>query len=165
MGEKIILALGAIPNEIKLLIVSMIPIVELRGAIPLGAALLDTGIWETLVLSVVGNLIPVPFLILLTRPLFSWLKKTKVFSGIVAKLESRVEKKADKVMKNAALGLFLFVAIPLPGTGAWTGSMIASLFDMRFKYALPSICLGVIVAGIIMTVASFGITSLFSFFI
>lgn len=165
MGEKIILALGAIPNEIKLLIVSMIPIVELRGAIPLGAALLDMGIWETLVLSVIGNLIPVPFLILLTRPLFSWLKKTKVFSGIVAKLESRVEKKADKVMKNAALGLFLFVAIPLPGTGAWTGSMIASLFDMRFKYALPSICLGVIVAGIIMTVASFGITSLFSFFI
>ena len=165
MGEKIILALGAIPNEIKLLIVSMIPIVELRGAIPLGAALLDMGIWETLVLSVVGNLIPVPFLILLTRPLFSWLKKTKVFSSIVAKLESRVEKKADKVMKNPALGLFLFVAIPLPGTGAWTGSMIASHFDMRFKYALPSICLGLIVAGIIMTVASFGITSLFSFFI
>jgi uncharacterized membrane protein len=165
MGEKIILALGAIPNEIKLLIVSMIPIVELRGAIPLGAALLDMEIWETLVLSVIGNLIPVPFLILLTRPLFSWLKKTKVFSGIVAKLESRVEKKADKVMKNAALGLFLFVAIPLPGTGAWTGSMIASLFDMRFKYALPSICIGVVVAGIIMTVASFGLTSLFSFLI
>lgn len=165
MGERIIAALGAIPNELKLFIVSIIPIVELRGAIPLGAALLDMGIWETFIISVIGNILPVPFLILLTRPIFSWLKKTKLFCGLVAKLEKRVEKKADKVMKNAAFGLFLFVAIPLPGTGAWTGSMIASLFNMRFKYALPSICLGVVVAGIIMTVASFGITSLFNFII
>ena len=163
MGEKIIMALGAVPNEIKLIIVSMLPIIELRGAIPLGAALLNMGMWETFFISVIGNLIPVPFLILLTRPIFSWLKKTRLFSGIVHKLESKVQTKGDKVMKNAALGLFLFVAIPAPGTGAWTGSMIAALFDMRFKYALPSIILGVITAGIIMTVASFGVTSLVGF--
>ncbi len=162
MADKIFAALGAIPNDIKLFIVSLLPIVELRGAIPLGAAL-DMGMIETFVISVIGNLLPVPFLILLTRPMFSWLKKTRILSPLVHKLEARVEKKADKVMKNAALGLFLFVATPLPGTGAWTGAMIASMFDMRFKYALPSITLGVITAGIIMTIASFGISVLFSF--
>lgn len=165
MGEKIIALLGAVPNEIKLLIVSMLPIVELRGAIPLGATLLDMGMLETFLISAIGNILPVPFLILLTRPIFNWLKKTRLFSGVVHKLESKVQSKGDKVMKNAAFGLFLFVAIPAPGTGAWTGSMIAALFDMRFKYALPSIIAGVIVAGIIMTVASFGLTSLVGLFI
>ena len=163
MAENIINALGAIPNEIKLFIVSMLPIVELRGAIPLGAAM-NMGFWETFIISVVGNLLPVPFLILLTRPIFAWLKNTRLFSGITHKIEKRVTKKADKVMKNAAFGLFLFVAIPLPGTGAWTGAMIASLFDMRFKYSLPSISAGVIAAGIIMSIASFSVSNLFDFF-
>ena len=78
------------------------------------------------------------------------------------KLEARVSKKADRVMKDAALGLFLFVAIPLPGTGAWTGAMIASLFNMRMKYALPSIFFGVLTAGFIMLAVSLGISALFS---
>lgn len=162
MAENIIAALGAIPNQLKLFIVSMLPIVELRGAIPLGAAM-DMGFWETFIISVVGNVLPVPFLILLTRPIFAWLKTTKLFSGITHKIEKKVTKKADSVMKNAAFGLFLFVAVPFPGTGAWTGAMIASLFNMRFKYALPSIIFGVITAGIIMAVASFGITGFFDF--
>lgn len=163
MAETIIRALGAIPDELKLLIVSMLPVVELRGAIPLGAAM-GMGLWETFFISVFGNLLPIPFLILLVRPLFTWLKHTKLLASAVKKLEARATKKADKIMKDAALGLFLFVAIPIPGTGAWTGAIIASLFNMRFKYALPPIVLGVITAGIIMTVTSFGISSLFELF-
>lgn len=165
MGETILTALGNIPNELKLLIVSMIPIIELRGAIPLGVAILGMNVWETFIISFIGNILPVPFLILLTRPIFSWLKKTKLLAPLVHKLESRIEKKSAKVMKNAALGLFLFVAIPLPGTGAWTGSMIASMFDMRFKYALPSIVIGVAVAGIIMSIGSYGLASLINFIV
>ena len=165
MGESILTALGSIPNELKLLIVSMIPIIELRGAIPLGVAVLNMGIWETFLISFIGNILPVPFLILLTRPIFTWLKKTKFLAPLVNKLEKRIEKKAADVMKHAALGLFFFVAIPLPGTGAWTGSMIASMLDMRFKYALPSIIIGVAVAGVIMTIGSYGLTSLIGLFI
>lgn len=163
MAEQIIEALGAIPNEIKLIIISMLPIIELRGAIPVGV-LLGMPPLESFLISVVGNMIPVPFVILLGRPVFNWLKKTKLFSRLIEKLEKRIEKKADSVMKKAALGLFIFVAIPLPGTGAWTGALIASMFDMRFKYALPSIALGVLTAGVIMTVGSYGISSLVGFF-
>ena len=161
MINAVLNALGAIPNPIKLFIVSMLPLIELRGAIPLGVAI-NMNPWEILLISVIGNCLPVPFLILLTRPLFAWLKKAKLFSGITEKMEARVSKKADSVMKNAAFGLFLFVAIPLPGTGAWTGAMIASLFNMRMKYALPSILFGVLVAGFIMLAGSLGISALFS---
>jgi uncharacterized membrane protein len=164
MAEQIIEALGAIPNEIKLIIISMLPIIELRGAIPVGV-LLGMPPIESFLISVVGNLIPIPFVILLGRPIFNWLKKTKLFAGLMEKLEKRIEKKADSVMKKAALGLYFFVAIPLPGTGAWTGALIASMFDMRFKYALPAIVLGVLTAGIIMTVGSYGISSLVGIFV
>ena len=164
MAEQIIEALGALPNEIKLIIISMLPIIELRGAIPVGV-LLGMPPIESFLISVVGNLIPIPFVILLGRPIFNWLKKTKLFAGLMEKLEKRIEKKADSVMKKAALGLYIFVAIPLPGTGAWTGALIASMFDMRFKYALPAIVLGVLTAGIIMTVGSYGISSLVGIFV
>jgi len=164
MAEQIIEALGSIPNEIKLIVISLLPIIELRGAIPVGV-LLGMPPIESFLISVVGNLIPVPFIILLGRPIFNWLKKTKLFSRLMEKLEKRIEKKADSVMKKAALGLFIFVAIPLPGTGSWTGALIASMFDMRFKYALPAIVLGVLTAGIIMTVGSYGISSLVGFFV
>ena len=156
--------MGAIPNEIKLIIISMLPIIELRGAIPVGV-LLGMPPIESFLISIVGNLIPIPFVILLGRPIFNWLKKTKLFAGLMEKLEKRIEKKADSVMKKAALGLYIFVAIPLPGTGAWTGALIASMFDMRFKYALPAIVLGVLTAGIIMTVGSYGISSLVGIFV
>ncbi len=163
MVEQIVDALGAIPSEIKIFIISLLPIVELRGAIPVGAALgLDP--FVAYAVSVVGNLLPVPFIILLGRSIINLLKKIKIFKGITEKIERKISQKADKVMKNAAFGLFLFVAIPLPGTGAWTGALIASLFDMRFKYALPSIALGVLAAGIIMTLGSYGIVSFLGLF-
>ena len=163
MVDQILDALGSIPNELKIFIVSLLPIVELRGAIPIGAAL-GVDPFVCFIVAVVGNLLPVPFIILLGRHICKWLKKFKPFRKITEKVESKVEKKADKVMKNAALGLFIFVAIPLPGTGAWTGALIASLFNMRFKYALPSISLGVVTAGVIMTVGSHAIKFLIGLF-
>ncbi len=146
-----------------LFIVSMIPVIELRGAIPLGYAL-DMGVWETFFISVIGNLVPVPFIILLIRPIIEKLKKTKKLSPYVHKFEQKMLNKADKVMKYSALGLFLFVAVPFPGTGAWSGAVIAALLNMRFKYALPAIAGGVVAAGIIMTAISFGVSSVIGFF-
>lgn len=153
-----------IPHELILFIISMLPIVELRGAL-IAAPILDVGFWQALIICIIGNVIPIPFIIFLARPVFNWLKKTKLFSGITHKIEAKVSKKADKVMKNTAWGLFLFVAIPMPGTGAWTGSLIASLFNMRLKYALPSILVGVIVAGIIVALGAYGIVGAFEFLV
>lgn len=153
-----------IPHELILFIISMLPIVELRGAL-IAAPILDVGFWQALIICIIGNVIPIPFIIFLARPVFNWLKKTKLFSGITHKIEAKVSKKADKVMKNTAWGLFLFVAIPMPGTGAWTGSLIASLFNMRLKYALPSILGGVIVAGIIVALGAYGIVGAFEFLV
>lgn len=144
--------------------ISMLPIVELRGAIPAGA-LLDLPLWSNYLVSVVGNLLPVPFILLFIRHILAWMKTTKHFSKIALWLEEKAEKNVAKVMKYATFGLFLFVAIPLPGTGAWTGSLVAALLNMRMKYALPSILLGVLAAGVIMSLASYGIVGIFQFFL
>ncbi len=145
--------IGNLPREIIVLLMSMIPIVELRGAIPVGATLgLDT--FSTFVYAVIGNCLPVPFIILLARPLVAYLKKTRILGWFARWMERKTEKNRDKIMKRSALGLFLFVAIPLPGTGAWTGAICAALLDMRFRFALPSIIGGVLGAGCIMTVGT-----------
>jgi uncharacterized membrane protein len=151
-----------IPHEFILFLISMTPIIELRGAL-IAAPLLDVGFWQALLICIIGNMLPVPFIILLARPVFTWLKKRKIFSRFTSKFEDKIAKKADKVMKNAAIGLFLFVAIPMPGTGAWTGSLIASLFNMRFKYALPSIFAGVVVAGLIVSLGAYSVVGVFNF--
>lgn len=136
----------------------MIPLIELRGSIIFGAAM---GIpWQhAFLVSFLGNILPVPFLILLARPIFAWLKTTRLLAGFTQKVEDRLMKKADKVtvQKYSAVGLFLFVAIPLPGTGAWSGSLIAALLDVKMRYALPAVIAGVFAAGVIMTVASYGL--------
>lgn len=149
-------------NFKKLLIIfliSMVPIVELRGSIPLGAtSFANTPALDFLpnyIASVLGNFLPVPFILLFIRKILQWMKSTKHFSKIALWLEKKAKKGSDKVMRYASLGLFLFVAIPLPGTGAWTGALIASLLNMRMKYALPSILVGVLVAGAIMTCATY----------
>lgn len=145
--------LGNLPREIIVLLMSMIPVVELRGAIPVGASMgMDT--FSTLFFAVIGNCLPVPFIILLARPLVNFLKKTRVLGWFARWMEKKTEKNRDKIMKKSALGLFLFVAIPLPGTGAWTGAICAALLDMRFRFALPSILGGVLAAGGIMTVGT-----------
>lgn len=144
-------------------LVSMLPIVELRGAIPIGTGL-GLNLWWTLIISIIGNLIPVPFIILFARPIIRWLKRTKLFSPVALWLENKVEKNKEKITKYEKLGLFLFVAIPLPGTGAWTGSLVASFLEMRIKDSFPAIIGGVIGAGIIMTLGSQAVKFLISLF-
>lgn len=150
-------------SALAVFLVSMLPIIELRGAIPFGVGLgMD---WrEVYFLSVIGNCIPVPFIILFFRPLINYLKNTKLFGKMALKLQERSLKKSKNVTKYKVLGLFLFVAIPLPGTGAWTGSAIAALLDIRLKNAIPSILLGVLCAGVLMMGISYGFGALFIHF-
>lgn len=138
-----------------LTLVSFIPFIELRLAIPLGLGL-GMPWYESFLISFISNCIPVPFIILLTRPIFDWLKKRKIFAGFVHKFESKMMKKSEKVTKYQVIGLFLFVAIPLPGTGAYSGTVIAALLGMRLKKAIPSIVAGVFVAGVIVTIITYG---------
>lgn len=138
------------------LAVSMIPVIELRGAIPIGVAA-GLSPWLAIPVAIIGNLIPVPFIILFIRKVFAWMrKKLPRLDGVVSRLEARVEKKKETVLRYEFWGLFVFVAIPLPGTGAWTGALIAAMLDMRLKKALPSIALGVLTAGIIVAFVTYG---------
>ena len=130
------------------LLVSMIPVIELRGGVPFGTAL-GLPPWAALCAAVVGNLIPVPFIIVYIRRIFLWLRRRfPKLNRLVDKLERKAHLKGRKVSKYKYLGLFVFVAIPLPGTGAWT------FLDMPLRRALPSIFLGVVTAGLIMTLAT-----------
>ncbi len=136
--------------------VSMVPVIELRGAIPLGIGLGLNWFW-VYIISVIGNMLPVPFVILLIRPFIEWLLHSGIFSKIGIWLDKRTKEKSLKLNKYKKLGLLLFVAIPFPGTGAYTGAMIAGILNMRLKDALPVIFAGVIIAGIIMTMISCGV--------
>ena len=151
-------------NHLWVFFISMLPIIELRGGIPAGAVL-GLPLWSNYLVSIIGNFLPVPFILLFIRKILTWMKTTKRLAKIALWLEEKAQKKSDQVMRYASLGLFLFVAIPLPGTGAWTGALIASLLDMRMKYALPAIFLGVLAAGAIMSLASYGIVGIFEFFL
>ena len=151
-------------NHLYVFILSMVPIIELRAAIPLGAAL-GLPIYTNYLVSVLGNFWPVPFILLFIRRILEWMKTTRRLSRMALWLEEKAEKHSDKVLRYATFGLFLFVAIPLPGTGAWTGALVAALFRMRMKYALPSILLGVMAAGLIMSLASYGVVGIFRFFL
>ena len=127
---------------LKTLVTAMMPILEIRGAIPVGVASgLDP--WLAFAVGFVGNMLPIPILILLTRKIIEWLKKHNVLVKLTAWLENKGSKGAQKVQKYSFWGLFILVAIPLPGTGAWTGALVASLLDMRLKRALPAIAMGV----------------------
>ncbi len=136
---------------------SMLPIVELRGSVPFGVGM-DLPLIPVLLVSIVGNMIPVPFIILFIRKIFEWMKKkSERLAGIVHRLEERAAKKGDMLVKYEMLGLFVLVAIPLPGTGAWTGALVAAMFNLRLKNALPVITLGVVAAGFIMSAVSWGL--------
>ena len=144
------------------LLVSMVPVVELRGAIPFGHNVLGLGIWPAFFASVLGNLAPVPFIIVYIRRVFQWLRRNVPrLDRLVDKLERKAHLKGKKVTKYKYLGLFLFVAIPLPGTGAWTGALAAAFLDMPLRRALPSIALGVLAAGVAISALSFGLGALF----
>ena len=135
---------------------SMVPVVELRGAIPIGMGM-ELTLWESVGISIIGNMLPVPFIMLFIRQIFKWMRKVnKTFARIVDKMEEKANKHRDKVTKYGFWGLFILVAIPLPGTGAWTGALVAAVMELRFKTALPAIFLGVIGAAIIVSIVSYG---------
>ncbi len=141
--------------------ISMLPVIELRGAIPVGVAMGLEPVLST-VISIVGNMIPVPFIILFIRRIFDWMKtKSRRLGRIAEKLESKAVSKGSGLYKGEIIGLAVFVAIPLPGTGAWTGALIAAILGMRLKTAVPTIAAGVLVAGVIIFGITYGFTAIF----
>lgn len=150
----------AIRHLLYVFVISMVPVIELRGAIPVGLGLGEQ-FWPVFIAAMIGNLFPVPFLILFTRRVFDWLRaKSKKLEHLVGKMEHKAASKEDLLKKYELLGLCILVAIPLPGTGAWTGSLVAAVFDIRLKHAFPAIALGVLIAGIIVSVVSYGVAIL-----
>lgn len=147
---------GKVSREMIVFLISMVPILELRGGL-IAASLLKIPIARAIWYCVIGNIIPVPFILALITPIFNWLKRTKLFRPMVEKLERRAMGKSGQIEKYEFLGLVLFVGIPLPGTGAWTGSLIASLLGVRFKKAFPAVLLGIVMATIIMSIVSYGL--------
>ncbi len=142
-------------------LVSMIPVVELRGGIPFGVAR-GLPVWAAYLAAVIGNMIPVPFIVVYIRRIFQWMRRRiPKLNHLVDALERKAHLKGQKVTKYKYLGLVLFVAIPLPGTGAWTGSLAAAFLDMPLRKAIPSIFIGVLVAGVAISILTFGVASLF----
>ena len=147
---------GKIPEELIVFIISMLPVVELRGGM-IAAKLLDVEFIKAFIICYLGNILPIPFILLFIRRIFNFLKRFSATEKLVEKLEAKTEKNKEKVMKYEAWGLLLFVAIPFPGTGGWTGALMAALLDIRFKRALPIIALGVLIAGFIMSGLTYGL--------
>lgn len=146
---------NVIPKELTVFIISMMPILELRGGILAAYALNLDMIWAFFI-CLVGTLLPIPFILLFIRQILEWMKNTR-FVKLVHRLEAKAEKKSAKINRYKTLGLFIFVAIPLPGTGAWTGALVAALMGMRFKSAMLSIALGTLAADIVMCLFSYGL--------
>ena len=147
---------GRISKELIIFIISMVPILELRGGL-LAASVMNVEIVRAIWICVIGNIIPVPFILLLITQIFNWLKQTRAFRPMVEKLENKAMSKKDQIEKYEFWGLVLFVGIPLPGTGAWTGSLIAALLGMKFRKAFPAVILGIIMATVIMSIVSYGL--------
>lgn len=141
-------------------LVGMTPVLELRGAIPLGVA---AGLppLTACAAAILGNIVPVPFIMLLVRRVFRWLRKTAFLGPKIDWLERRAHLKGRLVRRYRLPGLLLLVAVPLPGTGAWTGALVAALLDIRMRHALPAIFLGVVIAGAIVTTLTYGVVQLF----
>lgn len=148
---------GIFGAELGTFIMAMLPVIELRGALPFGMAM-GLPVGEAFCLAVLGNLVPVPFIILFIRKIFSWMSAhSPRLHGLTQRLEERAYKKAKVFYKYELVGLILLVAIPLPGTGAWTGALVAAILKIRLKVAIPCILLGVLLAGVIVTLTILGV--------
>ncbi len=147
---------GKISPELIVFITSMLPILELRGGL-IAARLMDIEFARAFVICYIGNMLPIPFILLFIRKIFFYLKKISRVEKMITKLEARSIRKGDKVKKYRLLGLLIFVATPLPGTGAWTGALIADLFDIRIKHSMPVIAVGVFIAGMIVSAVFYGV--------
>ncbi len=145
-----------IPSELIVFVISLFPILELRGGM-IAAKLLDVEFVKAFFICYVGNILPLPFILLFIRKIFQFLKRFEKIGKLIEKLEIRSMRKSESVKKYRLWGLFAFVAIPLPGTGGWTGSLIAALLDMRISHSFPVIAVGVLVANIIMSIFSYGL--------
>ncbi|MCQ2482786.1 MAG: small multi-drug export protein [Clostridia bacterium] len=145
-----------LPKEVFVFLVSMLPLIELRGGL-VCSQLLKIPFIKANLLCMIGNIIPIPFILLFIKKIFAFFKKHGIFVSLIEKLESRAAKKSDGIEKGEFIFLLLFVGIPLPGTGAWTGSLIASLLDVDVKKASLAIFLGLIMASIIMNIISYGL--------
>lgn len=142
------------------MLVSMIPVVELRGGIPFGVAR-GLPVWGAYLAAVVGNVLPAPFIIIYIQRIFLWMRrKMPELNHLLDRLERKAHLKGQRVSKYKYLGLLIFVAIPLPGTGAWTGALAAAFLNMPLRRALPSIFAGVVIAGAIISVLTYGVASL-----
>ena len=141
------------PAELVIFIVSLFPILECRGGL-IVAALLGVDMWKAVPICIIGNVLPVPFLLILLERILQLMKKTPL-RGMAEWIERRGERKSEGMKYGEFLGLLLFVGIPLPGTGAWTGSLIATVLDIDWKKAILPILLGVLMATVIMTVFSY----------
>lgn len=146
---------NSLPAEAVAFIVSMIPILELRGGL-LVAKLLGIPLFTADLICMLGNIIPIPFILLFIRKIFELMKKTKLFSPLIEKLENKAMSKSDSIKKYEFVGLILFVGIPLPGTGAWTGALIAALLEVDIKKASLAIFLGLIMATILVDILWYG---------
>ena len=134
----------------------MLPVLELRGGL-IAAKLLDMNIIRAFIVCYLGNMLPIPFILLFLRKIFDWMRKSKRLGKIVGKLEHKAEKHRKTIDKYGAWGLLVLVAIPLPGTGGWTGALVAEIMDIKFKKALPIIALGVLIAGFIVGALFYGL--------
>lgn len=142
------------------MLVSMVPVIELRGGLPFGVAL-GLPHWAALLAGILGNLLPLPFIVVYIRRIFQWMRRRMPrLDGMVDALERKAHLKGRKVSKYKYLGLMIFVAIPLPGTGGWTGALAAAFLDMPLRKALPSIVAGVCIAGLIVFCITYGVTAM-----
>ena len=145
-----------VSEEVVVFIISMCPFLELRGGL-LAASLLKVPILKAIPISIIGNIIPIPFILFFIRAIFAWMKKFKIFRGLIERLEKRAMSKSGKVTQYEFMGLILFVGIPLPGTGAWMGSLIAALLEMNIKKAVVAELIGIEIATVIMSFVSYGL--------
>lgn len=146
--------LDGLPKELICFIISMVPILELRGGL-VAAALLKIEMWRAIPICIIGNIIPIPFILLFINKIFAWLKKTKCLGDFIRRFEEKTLAKGDRVRKYEFWGLLLFVGIPLPGTGAWTGALLACLLEVKNKKAVPAIFLGLLLATTIMCIITY----------
>lgn len=161
--QSIVTALSGIPKELVVFLISLCPILELRGGL-IAASILGVDMWIAIPICILGNILPIPFILLFIEKIFELLKNTR-FVKMINKLEAKAEKGAQKIMKHKKWGLLLFVGIPIPGTGAWTGSLVAALFHFKLKDAILAILGGLVLATVIMTFISYSIPAIFSMFV
>ncbi len=153
MSPEELLSLG-FAKELVVLIIASLPIFELRGALPVAINLFHFPWYYALLLAIIGNLLPVPFILLFLNAITRWLSKITLFNRMLSWLFERTRRRGRIIERYERIGLALFVAIPLPVTGAWTGSLAAVVFGLKFKYAFLSIFIGIFIAGIIVTCLS-----------